>query len=284
MSAKSLRFPALASLVPALLLGATARPAAAVGWDLTGRRAPDLHIDSGFNGVSAGQNLSSFRGEVLVVKFFFTRCPACQSSMPEFESLHRQYAGKPVRFLGLAEDSYSNVASFIASQGLTFPVGVDTSGASASAYGIRSYPTNYVIGVDGVVKAYDYLDRGVIEREVNAAVRTRNVEQLGSVPAAISAARDAAADNDYGQVLRIVEPHLDPAKEPAEVVAAAKRIQAIAKERYKNRVRRVQANADGGWLDLAATQARQVAEDFKGTSLASEAAAFAASLEKRARG
>ncbi len=139
-----MRRPLLCFLVLgcALLWATRSRVAEASGYDLTGRRAPDFHIESGLHGISAGQTLASFRGEVVVVKFFFSGCPACRASLPEYGELHRRYAGRPVRFIGIADDSYANMERLFESSGYTFPVGIDPSGVTSASYGVRSYPTH----------------------------------------------------------------------------------------------------------------------------------------------
>ena len=258
--------------------------ATASGIDFTGRRAPEIYVAQGLQGVGAGTTLASYAGKVLVLKFFFAGCPSCRESLPEFQSLSRQYAGRPeVSFLALAYDTADNVAPLVRMNGYTFPVALDPSGVTPHAYGVQTYPTNYVIGADGVVKAYDDLSTWVIEREAASAARAsvesqrdRNIKELGEVPATLAAAKDAAGVNDYGQVLRVVEPHLDGTKDTADVVAAAKRIQAVAIARYRKRGEKIIAVWNSGdhaaaWRMIGAFEA-----DFKGTSVAAAIAAWVA--------
>lgn len=250
--------------------------ARAGGIDWTGRPAPEIHVASGLRGVAPGAQLANYRGTVLVLKFFFAGCPTCRASLPGFDQLARRYAGRAeVRFLALAYDSYENVEPLV--RPYSFAVGLDPSGVTAHRYGIETYPTNYVIGADGVVASYDDTSPWVIDRAIQAAqpavdpkvveeaLRRRRVAELGEVPAALFPVTAAAEANDYGAVLRAVEAHLDPARDAAEVVAASRRIQAVAYARFLARASRILA----GWSVDRAAAWRAIdafVSDFRGTS------------------
>ena len=251
----------------ALFLGTVATAfapstALAAGRNLTGSPAPEIYVPQGLFGLQSGTTLASLRGHVVVLKFFFTGCPTCRASLPEFESLYRRYASRGVQFIALAYDSASNVSYYWPRNGLTVPVAVDESGVTPGRYGISTYPTNYVIGADGVVVAYDDLRDWVIERALTSAgssapapapaavglpltAREKNLKEIGDVPLALAGVRDAAAENDYGAVLRIAEKVLAAPGQSADVVAAAKRVEAIAKQRYENRLARIESPAPG---------------------------------------
>jgi peroxiredoxin len=143
-----------------------ASPALAAGRDLTGRQAPEIHVPQGFNGFPAGLTLDSLRGKVVVLKFWFTACGPCRASMPEFQALHDKFARRGVWFLAIAADERPSAEGFIRGKGFTFPVGIDPQGVTAERFGVYSFPTSYVVGADGRVKAYDRLDAGTIEREL----------------------------------------------------------------------------------------------------------------------
>src|SRR5207244_2587133 len=142
-----------------------------------------------------------------------------------------QYQSRGVQFIALAYDSREAVEALMSSNGYDFPVAIDPAGVTPTRYGVYSYPTNYVIGADGVVQSYDSLSSWTIDSEITAAGpgRNANVEELGAVPAALNGVKEAAEKNDYGQVLRIVEAHRDAAKDAADVIAAADRIREICK-------------------------------------------------------
>ncbi len=277
---------ALGALVATLAW--TAAPARASGSNLTGREAPDFRVEEGLYGLPSGTSLSSMRGQVVVLKFFFTTCPACRASLPEFESLHRRYGPLGVRFIAVAYDSRSAVTAYWASHGLTVPVAIDEGGAAAARYGVFSYPTTYVIGADGRVAAYDALGVSVLEAAlasargasgsssdetappavVPAADRAeRNCREVGVVPAALNEALGAARANDYGQVLRVAQAHEDPSANAPDVVAAAKRLDEIARVRAAARLARIERRWREGDPRGAYESLIRMTEDFRGTDL-----------------
>ncbi len=265
----NLRVLLAASLAGLACAASLPRTASAEGRDLRGYAAPDIQSRSGLNGLGSGVSLAAFRGRVVVLKFWFTGCPTCRSSLPEFQSLYARYAARGVQFVALAYDDAASVTSLIRSSGYTFPVAVDPDGVSPRRYGVVSYPTNYVIGADGVVKAYNDLSISVLERELAATPASQgnhNVSELGEVPPALATVKDAAAKNDYGLVLRIAQAHLDPAKDPAVVVQAASRFATLAKTRFDRRVERIQARWGTGDYVGAYGDVRRLAADFQGTS------------------
>jgi peroxiredoxin len=158
-------------LVSAAALVAAAAPADAGGLALAGRHAPDVSIPPGINGVEdlpAGASLATLRGNVVVLKFWFTACGPCRATMGEFQALHDRFAPRGVRFLAIARDDRGTAESFIRSKGYTFPVAFDPAGTASRAFGVTGYPTHVVIGADGVVRGGP-VDAACLERELFAA-------------------------------------------------------------------------------------------------------------------
>ena len=249
---------------------AAAVPARAEGRDWTGMSAPELEVPQGLNGLSAGTSLQTLRGKVVVVKFFFTECPTCRASLPDFDALARTYGARGVQFMGVAYDDAATIQGFMRSNGYSFPVAVDSSGAIPRRWGVETYPTNYVVGADGVVKAYNDLSASRLEREIEAAGswarRERNVRELGTVPPVLYGAVEAAAQNDYGQVARVVRDHHDAKKDGVVVVEAADRIEKIVEQRWANRVERIHRRMDGGDRTGGAVDVQRLMADFHDTA------------------
>jgi peroxiredoxin len=281
---------ALSIALAGLLSPLAARTAHASGRDLTGQPAPEIYVPLGLSGLDSGASLAALRGRVVVIKFFFTGCPTCRASLPEFESLWRRYGPRGVMFIALAYDSASNVQSYWARNGLTVPVGVDEGGVTPGRYGVTTYPTNYVIGADGYVKSYESMADWILERELGAAAahpaaaptpaapaaREARIRELGDVPVALGLVKDAAGDNDYGAVLRIVEKHLGTAGEPEAVLAAARRIKDVALEHAGVRLSRIEATWAAGDHRGAYEHLVRMADDFRGTE-------YGAALAQRAQ-
>ena len=305
---------ALATVTSAFL----AADARAEGHNLTGQPAPEIYVQQGLYTLPTGVTLQSFRGRPVVLKFFFTNCPACRESLPEFERLFRQY-GTRAQFIAVAYDNRYAVESMWRRMGYTMPIAIDEYGLTAQRYGITTYPTSYLVGADGVVRSYDVVTGGLIERElaragtvapavaaaapasgasraatpamgatpavgaapaigaglapaapVAAGGGERNVTELGDVPAALAGVADAARQNDYGAVLRIVEKHLDAAKDANDVVQAAGRIEKIAIQRSERRKAKIQDRWRLGDQIGAYEQIGVMIEDFRGTQIEAE--------------
>lgn len=64
------------------------------------------------------------------------------------------------------EKSSDKVKSFVQTNGLTFPVGLDSSGAISDKYQVTAYPTSYIIDSAGIIRdkyqgaiSYDVMKR-----------------------------------------------------------------------------------------------------------------------------
>ena len=125
-------------------------PQADVGWDQHGANIP-----------------FDYRGKTVFLNFFATWCGPCQREIPDIEALYRERGQNQgdVVVLGVAnprtDDHPGNsdvpvdeVEAFIAEQGITYPVLMDTEGVLFGAYGISAFPTTFMIDKDGNVFGY----------------------------------------------------------------------------------------------------------------------------------
>ena len=115
-----------------------------------------------FEGVTdRGDEISSddYRGEVLVLNFWYGACPPCRVEAPELEELNQQYEGKGVSFLGVnVRDQAETSATFATEFGLTYPSVVDVNDgnmllAFAGTVAPNAVPTTLVIDREGRVTA-----------------------------------------------------------------------------------------------------------------------------------
>ncbi len=256
----------LAAFVAALPFLATA-PAQAGGNVLDGQPAPEISLREGLNGASAGTTLASLRGKVVLLKFWLTGCPVCRATLPDFQALHDRFGRSGVVCLSVVIDSAAGVTPYVRQQGFTFPVGCDPDGGSSDRYGVHHFPGNYIIGVDGVVRASNGFPRNVIEEEL----RKYRVAELGAVPAALAPARDLVEDGDYGGALRVAEALLKDATVGADVRAAVSRLAGLAQARQELRFARAEAFFRSGARDKGIAEYTRIVEDFKETSLEAKA-------------
>ena len=95
---------------------------------LVGTKAPALPTLRWLDGKA--RTLASLEGRVVVIRSFTNECPFCASTMPTLQRLHERY-GDRVTILGVyhpkppAPAASGDVAAFVKSLGVTFPVAVD---------------------------------------------------------------------------------------------------------------------------------------------------------------
>lgn len=94
--------------------------------------------------------LSSFYdGKPIIINFWASTCPPCRAEMPDYQTLYNQYHDK-VHFVmidcvGSLGETKADGQRFVEENGYTFPILYDVNQNAISAYGIRSFPTTYVI-------------------------------------------------------------------------------------------------------------------------------------------
>lgn len=115
-----------------------------------GDKAPD------FTGKTlTGKNikLSELRGNIVLINFWGTWCAPCKEELPYFNRLYRKFRGMGVEILAVNIDKVTSQAARMSGRlRLTFPVVLDPGGDLSDLYRIRSMPTTYVVGKDGMIR------------------------------------------------------------------------------------------------------------------------------------
>ena len=110
------------------------------------------------------QNLSGYRGRIIVLNFWATYCVPCRKEMPDLAAIQNQYASLGVQVIGAAADTLEDkqkVMQFIRDTRLNFPVWLGASAGDMQRVGLGStLPGTVVIGRDGKIVA---TIRGVIK-------------------------------------------------------------------------------------------------------------------------
>lgn len=112
--------------------------------------APDLTLnDLDGNSIS----LSDHLGSVVLVNNWATWCPPCKAEMPTLQTYYTWHAPQGFTLLAIETgDPLPEVAEFVESYQLTFPVLLDPSNFSLRAFRNDSLPNSYVIDRQGVVR------------------------------------------------------------------------------------------------------------------------------------
>jgi cytochrome c biogenesis protein CcdA/peroxiredoxin len=97
-------------------------------------------------------NLSDYRGQVVLLNFWYTTCPPCQVEMPEFQAAYEEFRDQGFVILAVnREEGPGAIAQFADENGLGFPLLLDESGDIQFQYDIRGYPTSFLLDEDGVI-------------------------------------------------------------------------------------------------------------------------------------
>lgn len=118
-------------------------------------------------------SLAAFRGHVVLINFWAVACPPCRIEMPELESIHRRYAGRGLRVIGITEmdPSRDQALRFVAEAGVTYPIVLDPGARIADLYALEAHPTTFILDARGQVR---YVNAGYLrgeEKEIERAVR-----------------------------------------------------------------------------------------------------------------
>ena len=128
---------------------------------------PERLLNHELKAVDKGSfKLADFTGKVVVINLWATWCGPCRAEVPEYEKVRREYAGKPVEFVGLTtEDPRSagdKVKQFAKDFNFGFRLGfADREMARALMNGHNIIPQTIVLSSDGrIVSHWNGYSRG----------------------------------------------------------------------------------------------------------------------------
>ncbi len=96
--------------------------------------------------------LSEYRGQYVLLNFWFTTCAPCRFEMPAFQQAYEAYGDGQLAMLAVnREEGPEAVTEFGEEFGVTFPLLLDELGDLQLLYDIVSYPTTFIIDPEGVI-------------------------------------------------------------------------------------------------------------------------------------
>ena len=183
-------------LLAAVLCGASLIAAAAE----IPRPAPDLSFTDQ-NGRTV--RLSDHKGKVVVLEFLLTTCPHCQNSVRILSKLNTELGKRGFVPLGVAIDPQGDVAAFVRTYGVNFPLGKVPQDTAHSFLqrsvmaGPMYMPQMVIIDRKGVIRAQyggsDPFFGSNEEANVRSVVEKHLAEGAAATPAKKPAARKKAA-------------------------------------------------------------------------------------------
>jgi len=146
------RLALVALLAPGALLAAPAAAQDAQG-PKVGDAAPPVLAAEWLNTESGGSPLRAGRADdkVMMLEFWGTWCAPCVRAMPEVQALHERYAARGVLVVAITREAADVARPFLEEHGYTMAVACDTSQDTIRAFGIRSWPTTFVVDREGAI-------------------------------------------------------------------------------------------------------------------------------------
>lgn len=97
-------------------------------------------------------SLSDFKGQLVIIDFFYKDCPPCRKAIPILQSLHEKYKSMGLNVIGIdpIDEENSTLKSFISKAGITYQVLLDKNNVNID-YHVSGYPTLYLIDKKGNV-------------------------------------------------------------------------------------------------------------------------------------
>jgi len=111
--------------------------------------APDFTVRL-FDGGSF--RLSDHRGKPVLINFYASWCLPCGGEVEGVDKVYREFGKGSAGFVGVAiQDTEAKARQFVEKHKLTYPAGIDDTGAIRNAYGIYGMPVSFFIDRNGVI-------------------------------------------------------------------------------------------------------------------------------------
>jgi peroxiredoxin len=125
-------------------------------WDAAHRGAPVELTGRTYAGAEV--DLATWRGDVVVVNFWYAGCPPCRSEAPDLAALARDYEARGVRLLGVnSRDDAGTAQAFERTFAVPYPSLDDARSQAVAALqgvvAVRAVPTTVVLDPEGRVAA-----------------------------------------------------------------------------------------------------------------------------------
>src|SRR5215475_13481044 len=136
-------------------------PATPAQSDLIGKKA----IDFALNDLDGNKvELQSFRGKVVLLIFWDTRCRPALTALPEIEELSKDFKDKGVVALGVDSENAQVAREFVKNKGYSFATLIDEGKEVERKYEASAMPHFFIIDRKGKIKwrlsGYSPADRG----------------------------------------------------------------------------------------------------------------------------
>ena len=98
--------------------------------------------------------LQQFRGKVVFLDFWAPWCDSCREELPALDALYKKYNNDGLVIIGIDIDpSEKLVSEFLQKVPVTFTILIDRKSAVRREYRVRTLPTAFIVGKDGVIRS-----------------------------------------------------------------------------------------------------------------------------------
>jgi len=114
--------------------------------------------------------LADFRGRAVLVHFWATWCAPCVEELPSLQRLFDRLAPEGLEIIAVNEqENAARIRPFVQRLGLALRIVRDHDGSARDAWGVRVFPSTFVVGPDGHIAlvamgAVDWDDNAVHSR------------------------------------------------------------------------------------------------------------------------
>lgn len=123
--------------------------------DVAGKPAPDFTLQS-----LDGKNvqLSSYKGQAVLLNFWATWCGPCKIEMPWFVELQKEYGPQGLQIVGVAMDDASkeDITKFVKEMGVNYTILLGKEAVGQEYGGVNVLPTTFFIDRDGKIVAREF--------------------------------------------------------------------------------------------------------------------------------
>lgn len=118
------------------------------------------------------RSLDDYLGQVVLVHFWASWCPPCVAEIPSIQRLAKRLAGQPFSVVAVNHrESSATTWRFVKLFNMAFAVLLDKSGTAAADWGVRMFPTSFLVDRRGRVR---YAVHGTLTWDDEPAVTAIN--------------------------------------------------------------------------------------------------------------
>lgn len=117
-------------------------------------------------------NLADYRGKVVLVNFWATWCAPCIAEMPSMQALRDRLGSTKFDVLAVNyQEGTPRINDFLKKRPLTLTIVRDADGAVRTAWGVKVFPTSYVVDPEGRIRYWVQGDVDWTSKKVEAQIR-----------------------------------------------------------------------------------------------------------------